>query len=57
MQFEGEVQICRDAYHQTVTPQNTPEKIAKVVTDNERTMAEILEHRASDPSYAMKVVE
>lgn len=28
MQFEGEVQPCRDAYHRTVTPQNTPEKIA-----------------------------
>lgn len=29
MQFEGEVQPCRDIWHLTVTPQNTPEKIAK----------------------------
>lgn len=30
MQFEGEVQPCRDPYHRTVTPQNTEKKIAEV---------------------------
>ena len=29
VQHEGEVQPCRDAFHQTVTPENTPEKIAE----------------------------
>ena len=28
MQYEGEVQPCRDVYHLTVTPENTREKIA-----------------------------
>lgn len=30
MQHEGEVQPCRDAFHLTVTPQNTIEKIEKI---------------------------
>lgn len=30
VQFEGEVQPCLDAFHRTVTPQNTPERIAAV---------------------------
>lgn len=29
MQFEGEVQPCRDAFHLRVTPSNTPERIAE----------------------------
>lgn len=30
MQFEGEVQPCRDRWHERVTPQNRPDRIAKV---------------------------
>lgn len=30
VQHEGEVQPCRDAFHLTVTSQNTPERIAEV---------------------------
>jgi len=30
MQFEGEVQPCRDDFHQRVTPQNTAERIAEL---------------------------
>lgn len=29
VQFEGEVQPCRDGFHLTVTPENTPERIAE----------------------------
>ncbi len=30
MQFEGEVQPCPHDFHQTITSQNTPERIADV---------------------------
>jgi hypothetical protein len=30
VQCEGEVSICTDDYHRTVTAMNTPERIAKV---------------------------
>ena len=30
MQHEGEVELCRDAYHLTPTPQNKPQYIAAV---------------------------
>ena len=30
LQFEGEVAICRDPFHLTITSQNTPERIADV---------------------------
>jgi hypothetical protein len=30
MQYEGEVQPCPDPFHQRVTNQNTPERIADV---------------------------
>lgn len=29
VQHEGEVQPCRDPFHLTVTPENTPERIAE----------------------------
>jgi hypothetical protein len=29
VQCEGEVQVCRDSFHDIVTPENTPERIAK----------------------------
>lgn len=31
IQFEGEVQVCYDAYHRQPTPENTPQKIASTV--------------------------
>lgn len=30
VQHEGEVQLCHDAFHQRVTPENGPEKIAEI---------------------------
>jgi hypothetical protein len=30
VQHEGEVQLCRDDFHRTVTPQNSPAMIAEV---------------------------
>ena len=33
VQVGGEVQLCADAFHLRVTPQNTPELIAEVVRD------------------------
>jgi len=30
LSYGGEVSICADAFHQTVTPQNTPERLAEV---------------------------
>lgn len=30
VQHEGEVQLCHDAFHRRVTPENTPKKIAEI---------------------------
>jgi len=30
VQYGGEVELCTHAFHLTVTPQNTPERIASV---------------------------
>ncbi len=35
VQHEGEVCICWDAFHKTVTPENTPERIARVFAQSQ----------------------
>lgn len=36
VQHEGEVQPCRDPFHLTVTPENTPERIAETQAQIDR---------------------
>lgn len=40
VQHEGEVEVCRNAFHRTVTSQNTPTRIAEVHAETRETPKE-----------------
>lgn len=54
VQHEGEVQPCRDPFHLTVTPENTPERIAETQATLKRIFVDAatsLEARLLDDAY------
>jgi len=51
-QFEGEVDLCTNAFHLTVTPQNTIERIAKVYG---KSREEALAEAYGDPREAREI--